>query len=264
MIPLFITNEDANNTSNNGSRVQLVINPPIQLDPNKKYMASAREVDITYCFPNIFTGVNNMFKFSSDGTTYYTVYFSQGIYSIQAFQDEINRQTQENVQNNKVFVLEPDPSSSHIYIHFMSKTAKIDCNGSNNVMQLIGYSEASVIQTYPSGILGPVSHVNDFYEGDKASLDKVFNVLVLSSLIGGSYYNGQSKNVLCSVTPDVQPFSNIEYRPQLPLEVPVTKYLLDNLTFELVDQSFNPINMAVNTPGATPEKWSMRVAITEV
>ena len=95
MIPLFITNEDANNTSNNGSRVQLVINPPIQLDPNKKYVASAREIDITYCFSNIFTGVNNMFEFSSDGTNYYTVYFSQGIYSIQVFQDEMNRQTQE-------------------------------------------------------------------------------------------------------------------------------------------------------------------------
>ena len=98
--------------------MQLSINPPIQLDPNKKYYASAREVDITYCFPNVLTNVNNMFKFSSDGTNFYTVYFSQGIYGMQGFQDEINRWTQEKVQNNRLFVLEPNPSSSHVYIHF--------------------------------------------------------------------------------------------------------------------------------------------------
>ena len=263
MISLFVTNTDQTVTTNNGSKVQLSINPPIQLDPNKKYYASAREVDITYCFPNVLTNVNNMFKFSSDGTNFYTVYFSQGIYGMQGFQDEINRWTQEKVQNNRLFVLEPDPSSSHVYIHFLSLTAKIDCNGSNNVMQLLGYSEDNVKQTIPSGILWPVTHINDFYEGEKATLDVVHNVLLLASFISGSYFNGQSKNVLCSITPDVQPFSNIEYRPQLPLEVPVSTYLLDNVTFELVDQSFKSINMGViNINGNIPEKWSARIAIS--
>ena len=85
MISLFVTNTDQTVTTNNGSKVQLSINPPIQLDPNKKYYASAREVDITYCFPNVSANVNNMFKFSSDGTNFYTVYFSQGIYGMQGF-----------------------------------------------------------------------------------------------------------------------------------------------------------------------------------
>ena len=50
MIPLFISNVNQLNTSNNGLPIQLFLTPPIILTPEKSYYASATELDIVYCF----------------------------------------------------------------------------------------------------------------------------------------------------------------------------------------------------------------------
>ena len=81
--------------------------------------------NVVYCFANIFTGVNDKFKCSEikNGVlTAFTHTFSQGLYTWKAIQEEINRITQSDVQNNYLFVLEPDTSNSNIYVHFMSTT----------------------------------------------------------------------------------------------------------------------------------------------
>ena len=121
----------------------------------------------------------------------------------------------------------------------MSTTARIDCTGNNNMMQILGYDATA-------GVLGPVSHVYDFYEGDNARLNNIQNVLVLASFVSGSYQNAQAKNVLASVTPDVAPYSNILYRPNMSIWVPVTQNILDTITFQLVDQDSNPLNLGVH------------------
>ena len=48
MISLFVSNSDQNITSKNGTQITLSLNPPIILDPNKKYYASCLECDIVY------------------------------------------------------------------------------------------------------------------------------------------------------------------------------------------------------------------------
>ena len=107
-------------------------------------------------------------------------------------------------------------------------------------------------------------HFNDYYEGDNALLNNIQNVLVLASFVTGSYQNGQSKNVLASVTPDVQPYSNILYRPNVDIYVPVTQSVLDTITFQLVDQDNNNINMGVHDQDTdVPERWSLRCIIKE-
>jgi hypothetical protein len=259
MISLFITNSDQNNTSLNGSKITLHLNPRITLDPNKKYYACAPEVDITYCFANIFKDVNDKFKYTElkDGIlTSFVHTITQGIYTWTALQEEINRSTQENLQNSRLFVLEPDTSSSHMYIHFMTTTARIDCTGNDNMMQILGYVPSD-------GILGPVAHVNDYVEGMNARLDNVQNVLVLASFVSGSYQNAQAKNVLASVTPDVSPYSVIMYRPNMPIWVPVSQDVLETITFQLVDQDSNPINMGIHEESDKPERWSARIVIVD-
>ena len=261
MISLFVSNSDEKNTSKNGSQVSLSLNPAISLDPDKKYYASCVECDITYCFANIFTNKNDQFVYSEmkNGTMHtFTHTFSQGLYTINAIQQEINRCTQSDVQNNYLFVLEPDTSTSHVFVHFMSNTAVIDCSGDDNVMQILGYPS-------DSGEIGPVTYVNDFYEGDNAQLNNIQNILVLASFVNGSYYNSQSKNVLASITPDVAPYTIILYRPQQSIYVPVNNSILDTITFQLVDQDGNELNMGVHEVEIDkPERWSMRVIIKEI
>lgn len=141
-IALFVSNNDPNTTSLNGSKITLSMNPSITLKPDKKYYATVIEADVVYCFANIFTGINDKFKYTEfyngvDTTFEHT--FSQGIYTWKAIQDEINRCTQSDVQNNFLFVLESDTSTSHMYIHFMTNTCTIDCSGNDNMMQILGY-----------------------------------------------------------------------------------------------------------------------------
>ena len=229
------------------------------LNPDKKHYASAVEVDIVFCFANIFTGVNDVFKYQemkNGALTTFTHHFSQGLYSLNAIQDEMNRSTQADVQNSALFVLEPDTSTSHIFIHFRSTTCKLDCSGADNIMQILGYPVST-------GLLDAVAHVNDWYEGNNAQLNTVQNVLVLASFVNGSYKNEQSQNVLCSVTPDVFPYSTIQYRPNLNIYVPVTQNILDTISFQLVDQLGKPINMGVNNNGDTAELCSARIVTVE-
>ena len=64
MISLFVSNTDTKVTSNNGSQIQLSLNPAIVLDPSEKWFASIYEMDVVYCFANILTSVNDKFKYS--------------------------------------------------------------------------------------------------------------------------------------------------------------------------------------------------------
>ena len=63
MISLFVSNTDKNVTSNNGSPITLSLNPAIVLDPNKRWYASVYEKDVVCGFTNIFTAVNDQFKY---------------------------------------------------------------------------------------------------------------------------------------------------------------------------------------------------------
>ena len=81
----------------------LSLNPAITLDPTKKWFAPVYEMDVVYCFANIFSGVNDKFKYSEikNGVlTSFTHTFSQGIYTWKVIQEEIDRRTQTDVQNN--------------------------------------------------------------------------------------------------------------------------------------------------------------------
>ena len=78
----------------------------------------------------------------------FTHTISQGIYTWRALQDEINRATQSDIQNNALFILNPDTSTSLMYIHFMSTTAKIGCTGNDNVMQILGYLPSIPLAVY--------------------------------------------------------------------------------------------------------------------
>ena len=138
----------------------------------------------------------------------------------------------------------------------MSNTATIDCSGNDNVLQILGYPT--------TGTLGPVLHVNDFYEAENAKLNNIQNILVLASFVNGSYQNGQSKNVVASITPDCAPYSTVLYRPQRSIFVPVTQNILDTITFQLVSQDNQELNLGVHDVNTDkPELWSARIIIVD-
>ena len=139
----------------------------------------------------------------------------------------------------------------------MTTTCKIDCAGGDNMMQILGYPATS-------GVLGPVTYKNDFYEGDNAQLNNIQNVLLRASFVSGGYKNAQAGNVLQSITPDVEPYSTILYRPNKCIYVPVSQNVLDTMTFQLFDQDGNLLNLGVHdTDSDPPERWSARIIIVD-
>ena len=91
---LFVTNrKDKNNIVNNiGNQVTLNLNPTIQLDNQKNYVMRVLSSQVLYCFTNIFTGKNDTITYKLSNTEH-TITFPQGLYSLQALNDEISRQT---------------------------------------------------------------------------------------------------------------------------------------------------------------------------
>ena len=254
MISLFVTNSDSSVSSKNGSQISLHLNPPVVLDPNKKWFCAVTECDIVYCFANIFAGVNDRFTYTYNGNTRIG-FFPQGLYTVDAIQQRINMITATSDNDPNLFVLEADTSTSHVYVHFMKTNLTLSLAGSDNIMRNLGFTIGAS--------LGPVTNVNDYYESDSnAQLNNIQNVLILASFINGSYYNGQTKNVLASITPDCEPASTIMYRPDKPIFVPITQNILDTITFQLVDQDYNNINLGViDTVFDVPERWSARIII---
>ena len=108
MISLFITNSDTSNVSKNGSQIQLSLNPPIILDPNKKWYACVTECDIVYCFPNVITGVNDVFSFFDDYILDKNYHLDQGLYTLDALQKEFNSITQETLHNSNIISMSED------------------------------------------------------------------------------------------------------------------------------------------------------------
>src|SRR5271163_1996024 len=78
--------------SNNTTDFTTNISPPIQLHNNEKYEAALLSIDTYNSIPNV-TNVNNKFKYSTDnGSTWKILTLSIGSYSIEAINDEIERQ----------------------------------------------------------------------------------------------------------------------------------------------------------------------------
>ena len=103
-ITLFINNTAGNNTTINplGNQVTVNLNPAVHLDNKKRYVLRIISAQIPYCFPNVFTGINDNIYYTYKGNPF-TMTFPQGIYSLSAINDEMIRQT--NDLNNAPYLI---------------------------------------------------------------------------------------------------------------------------------------------------------------
>ena len=67
--------------SNLGSQITVNLNPPILLDPSKKYQMALNNGSIVYCHPN----VTNIYLSFTYKYLSYTLQIENGVYDINAF-----------------------------------------------------------------------------------------------------------------------------------------------------------------------------------
>lgn len=261
MISLFVSNTASDNVivNNNGSSVTMFLTPPVVLDPNKKYTLSLVEADISNVNPNIISGVNSTFSYTWDNIQQTYHQFPTGLYSLDELQRQIDRYTQDDVNQAPLFKLEANTATSKIYIHYLSTRVKLNTNSYGNsdcVLKLLGFDNQSYI--------GPIDTAGDYFESDnKATLNNLTNILVNCNIIHGSFLNSKQGNVLASIMPDVEPYSMIQYRPNFLLKVPLTTHNISQLVVNLTDQNGNSISFMPDQNGINYEKWHVRLIIEE-
>ena len=93
MISLYINNTPSSYKTINSTynSVTLQLQPPILLDPNKKYQLRVLNANVVYCQPNI-TSANNKFSYWVNGVNYVKT-IPIGLYGITDIDNTISRYT---------------------------------------------------------------------------------------------------------------------------------------------------------------------------
>jgi hypothetical protein len=258
MISLFVNNDTSYNKiiSALGNQVILSLNPPILLDDKKKYEMRLLNANIVYCMPNV-TSVNNTLTYTYQGYTH-NIVFDTGIYSLDDINVNISLYTAigNNGGDGNLIVFSADESTSKIYCFFDQPNVVIDCGAPNSIMPMLGFPASS-------GLMGGLIIASWIKSATSAQLNSIQNILVKCDATTGSYSNGQLSNVIACVVPNVTSYSTIIYTPVHPTRCPINVRRLDSITFTLVDQNNNDIDMGTSGGTLSPELWSIVITIEE-
>ena len=70
------------------------------------------------------------------------------------------------------------------------------------------------------------------------------SILVNSSVIEGSYLNGEQKPIIYAITPNIPPgYRIVEIIYTSPVFLPISIHTLDNINIRLTDQNLNEISV---------------------
>lgn len=220
--------------SKNSTRIRTRFNSSIKLDENKKYGMALVGLETYYSFPNI-DEKNNNFRYSPDGgTAWYDIDIPEGSYEISDINDYIQRIMKENghhdLANDKSNIaLEPN-SNTLKSVLVVSGTYQIDFTTPNSIRTVLGFNN----RIYSAGYNESENIVN---------IVSVNTLRVTCDIIGASYSNGETANVIYSFFPKVGPGYKIIEVPVNLIYLPITMYSISEIETKLTDQNGNLINL---------------------
>lgn len=178
-----------------------------------------------------------------------------GLYDIVSLQNKIDyiiRQTT-NI-NQTLFQIVPDTSTGKVMIKALATNFSLQFDnrlGGSNVMQIIGF-----LPTTPEFI---PAFIGDTIIGTPDSHIDVLQVInVHVSFVTSSYQTNSSSDVLCSINPNVTPYSRIQFDPQNPPVCLINKDSIYSARVELRDQNGNLLNISNQ---GYKEKWSINMQL---
>ena len=244
---------DNTNSTNNGSQINVSLNPPLYLDMNKKYTLSMIEMNFTYCFSNIITGVNDGFNFTYNGTVYINA-IPQGLYAFSDLQNTINYITNVRCGQSNLFTFSYSSITGTTSV-VLSANTQLQC-GSTQSVSLFGfvYSRSLI---YNSSIPA--------YASDKAvQFNTVKSVNVFCDLITSSYQNNNQSNLLGVITINSKPYNLQTFDPVNLMSVPITlQDIIKNFTIYLTDDKNNALDFT-NGGLINTQYWNIKLRIDEL
>lgn len=233
--------------SEKSTHIKTKFRPVIQLDENRKYEMALVNLETYYSFPNIDSS-NNNFRYSPDnGATWTNINIPEGSYEIVDINEYIQRIMRENGHYNTAadeynITLEPNNNTLKSVLD-ISTNYKVDFTTANSIRTVLGFNT----QVYAAG----------YNESEKIiNIISVNSLRITSDIIGSSYSNGLTGNIIYSFFPSVGPGYKIIEVPVNLVYLPIILKTISLMETKLIDQN----NKLINLRG---EELSIRFHIRE-
>src|SRR5688572_26421744 len=229
--------------SKRSAKIRTQFNPLIELDAGKKYEMSLLNLETYFSFPNI-DATNNHFRYIPDvhvrsrdsdeklasegGGTWTDVFIPEGCYEITDINDYIQRTMKENghydTVNNEYYIsLQPNTNTLKSVLN-IAPNYKVDFGSDNSIRAVLGFAK----KIYNEGYNESEEIVN---------IMNVTSLRITSDIIGASYTNGSTANVIYSFFPNVGPGYKIIEVPTNLVYLPITLSTISSMETKLTDQN---------------------------
>ena len=234
--------------SEKSSRIKTKFGPAIELNTNKKYEMALVNLETYYSFPNIDVS-NNNFRYSPDkGATWFDIVIPEGCYEladiIEYFHKIMKKNGHYNSGADKHYInLEPNNNTLKCVLD-LATDFEVDFTTENSIRTVLGFNA----QVYKPG----------YHESENIiNILNVSSLIITSDIIGSSYINGATENIIYSFFPNVSPGYKIIEVPVNLVYLPITLKTLSSMETKLKDQNGKLINLR-------GEELSIRFHIREI
>ncbi|MGL4759709.1 MAG: hypothetical protein ACRCXZ_10345 [Patescibacteria group bacterium] len=246
-IPIFVS-------SDRGNSIDQYFNPPIVLDPRKKYTMQIVNATMFFTFPNVYNTTttdhqkNNVLTFSV-GATNYTITIPEGLYDIQSLNTTLSQELiNQNLASDLIVILGDAPTQRSI---IQLNNANLSINWTT--------SSLKTILGFNVGTSGPGASGLFYYSQNTANFNTLSEILLHCSACSGFRNNtGQvsyDSDVVSSILIDAGVSQQIIYDPNQSIKVPIIQNILDRVTFFFTDQE--------NRTLTNNEPWTVTAIISE-
>src|ERR1043165_427039 len=237
-----------NLVSEKSSKIRTRYNPLIELDRNKKYEIALVNLESYYSFPNI-GSTNNNFRYTpDDGGTWIEINIPEGCYEFADINEYIQRIMKESghydTVNDKPYISIQPNSNTLKSVLYIAQGYRVSFRPGNSIRMFLGFN--------------PLVYYEGYNESEEiVNIMNVTSLRVTSDIIGASYTNGTTGNVIYSFFPNVGPGYKIIEVPTNLIYLPVTLHMISSMETKLTDQTGKLVNLR-------GEELSIRFHLREV
>jgi len=234
--------------SKKSSKIRTRYNPLIELDRNKKYEIALVNLESYYSFPNL-DSTNNNFRYSpDDGGAWIEINIPEGCYEIADINEYIQRIMKESghydTVNDKPCISINPNSNTLKSVLTIAQGYRVSFRPDNSIRTVLGFN--------------PLVYYEGYHESEEiVNIMNVTSLRVTSDIIGASYSNGTTGNVIYSFFPNVGPGYKIIEVPTNLIYLPVTLHTISSMETKLTDQTGKLVNLR-------GEELSIRFHLREV
>lgn len=196
------------------------LNPPIYLDPNRKYVLGVIGMETFNHIPNV-TRDNHTFAYRKDDVLQ-RIEFPIGTYSakdiLQYLRDQMGQDALEIILNNNTFQTK------------LKCNYDIDFSVTGSIGRLLGFHNK-------------IYKRNQWHTSENhIQIINVNALTILCSICGGSYKNGQESHIIQQFFTTVPPGFKVVEKPSQPIYLPILTNTITEIVLQIEDENGKPVN----------------------